>query len=243
MSAAAAAQPEPACVARQSEPAAQARQPGAVAKGQQPEVVGYVEAATPARVLGWAWAPGSPADAVRVELRLGDAVVAEAAADMPREDLVRNGVGDGRHAFDLPVPETHRARAAELTVHARLSGGEAVKLAMPAPPHGVGERLDRLQAATDAMINSQRMIHRNLQAALLGRGEEDGNSEHAARQAALAGQLVALEVFMTRLDDRLASLHTPPPLPRPGYGTVGALGLAMAALCLSAWELLRSLPG
>ena len=232
-----------AVVTAQPEVAAQARQPGAVAKEQQPEVVGYVEAATPARVLGWAWAPRNPADPVRVELRLGDVVIAEAAADLPREDLARNGVGDGRHAFDLPVPETHRARAAELAVHARLPGGEAVRLAMPAPPDGVGERLDRLQAATDALINSQRMIHRNLQAALLQRGEGDGTGEHAARQAALAGQLVALEVFMTRLDDRLASLRAPPLPARPGYGTIGALGLATAALCLSAWELLRSLPG
>ena len=232
-----------AAVTMQPGAAAKVRQPEAAAKVRQPEVVGYVEAATAARVLGWAWAPGNPADPVHVELRLGDAVVAEAVADLPREDLARNGVGDGRHAFDLPVPETHRARAAELTVHAREPGGEATRLATPAAPESVGERLDRLQAATDAMINSQRMIHRNLQAVLLGRGEGDGNGEHAAKQAALASQLDALEVFMTRLDSRLASLRAPPPPPRPGYGTMGALGLATAALCLSAWELLRSLPG
>lgn len=220
-----------------------ARQPEAAVAGRQPEIVGYVEAATPARVLGWAWAPRSPADSVQVELRIGDAVVAEAAADLPREDLARNGVGDGRHAFDLPVPEAHRSRVAELTVHARVPGGEAIMLAAPAAPGGVGERLDRLQAATDAMINSQRLIHRNLQAVLLQRGEQDQGSEHAAKQAALASQLDVLEVFMTRLDDRLASLRAPPPPPRPGYGTMGALGLATAALCLSAWELLRSLPG
>lgn len=208
-----------------------------------PDVVGYVEAATPTRILGWAWAPRSPADPVRVELRLGDAVVAEAAADLPREDLARNGVGDGRHAFDLPVPETHRDRAAELAVHARLPGGGTVLLAAPAAPGGVGERLDRLQAATDAMINSQRLIHRNLQAVLLQRGEQDGGGEHSAKQAALASQLEALDVFMTRLDDRLVSLRAPPSSPRPGYGAMGALGLATAALCLSVWELLRSLPG
>ncbi len=212
---------------------------------RQPEVVGFVEAVTAARVLGWAWAPRSPADPVSVELRLGDDVVADTVADLPREDLARNGVGDGRHAFDLPVPEAHRTRTAELTVHARLPGGETIRLAAPPAPGGMGERLDRLQAATDAMINSQRLIHRNLQAVLLQRGEQDqGGSEHQAKQAALASQLDALEVFMTRLDDRLAALRAPSvPSARPSRGTLGALGLAAASLCLSAWGLLHSLPG
>lgn len=210
----------------------------------QPEVVGFVEAVTDARVLGWAWAPRSPATPVTVELRLGDHVIAEAASDLPREDLARNGVGDGRHAFDVSVPEAHRGRASELTVHARLTGGEAVLLGTPVPAGGVGERLDQLQAAVGAVINSQRVIHRNLQAALLQRGEQDQGGEHATKQAALSDQIAALEVFMARLDERLAALRAPPASSAQwSRGTVGALGLAATALCVSVAGLLRSLPG
>ena len=213
------------------------------ATAARPEVVGFVEAVTDARVLGWAWAPRSPAEPVTVELRLGDTVIAEAASDLPREDLARNGVGDGRHAFELPVPEAHRGRASELTVHARRAGGGAVLLGMPAPPGGVGERLDQLQAAVGAVINSQRLLHRNIQAALLRRAEQDGSGDHAAH-AALADQVTALQVFMGRLDERLAALRAPPVSPAGwSRATAGALGLAATALCVSITGLLRSLPG
>lgn len=209
------------------------------------EVAGFVEAVTTARVLGWAWSPRSPADRVTVELRLGGEILAAAVADLPREDLARNGVGDGRHAFDLAVPEAHRGRTAELAIYARLAGGEATRLGAPAAPGGVDERLDRLQSAVDAMINSQRLIHRNLQAVLLQRGEQDqGGAEQAAARAALADRIEGLEVFMARLDDRLAALRAPPAvLAKSSRGTIGALGLAGASLCLAAWGLLRSLPG
>jgi hypothetical protein len=81
-----------------------------------PEVVGYVEATTPTQVLGWAWAPRSPDRRVTVQAMLGQTVVAEATADRDREDLRKNGIGDGRHAFELKLPDAARERASELLV-------------------------------------------------------------------------------------------------------------------------------
>lgn len=77
---------------------------------------GFVEVVAADRVLGWAWDPARPETRLRVELRLGTTVLAEAVADRPRDDLAASGIGDGRHAFALPVDAAHRDRGAEFTV-------------------------------------------------------------------------------------------------------------------------------
>ncbi|MEA2744071.1 MAG: hypothetical protein QOG25_2442, partial [Acetobacteraceae bacterium] len=59
-----------------------------------PELVGYVEAATADRILGWAWAPATPELHAAIEIRIGDTVVANTVADLPRVDLASSGIGD-----------------------------------------------------------------------------------------------------------------------------------------------------
>ena len=86
----------------------------------RPAVTGYVEALTATAALGWAWTPGQ-AEPLKVELRLGAQVVAEAVADGLRPDLARSGIGEGRHAFTLKTPEALRPRLAELRVFARTA--------------------------------------------------------------------------------------------------------------------------
>lgn len=211
------------------------------------EVAGYLEAVTGAALLGWAWAPGSPAARVTVEAWLDGQAVAAGTADEAREDLARNGIGDGRHAFRLPVPEALRARVAELRLTARLGEGERVPLAMPdhgAPPgaaaDGIAERLDRLQRGVEALGGAHRVMHRMLQT-LLTRPA----SEPEATDTQLREQLATLEVIALRLDDRLSALAAPVPgrgKPLAGRAAWAALALAGLALAGSLWGLVRSLP-
>jgi hypothetical protein len=211
-----------------------------------PTVVGYVEAATGTQVLGWAWAPREPGTRLVVQALLGEEVVAEASADQPRDDLARSGIGDGRHAFELTVPETSRPRLADLRVVARDASGLTVPLGAPPPPESGTERLDRLQHGVETLIASQRMLHRNLQAALLApRPDADGVAELAKLQTETTRQLQTLEVFAMRLDERLAAPTAPGAISssRLPRATLAALLIGAAALALSAWELLRSLPG
>ena len=75
-------------------------------------VVGYVEVLGETRVAGWAWCRGRPEKPVEVEIRLGDGVLQRVRADRFRQDLVRAGVGDGRHGFnvvfDEPLPRERK---------------------------------------------------------------------------------------------------------------------------------------
>lgn len=230
----------------------------AAAPGPTPaavEVAGYVEAVGAVAVLGWAWSPREPAARVVVELRLGAEVLASGVADAMREDLARNGIGDGRHAFRLEMPEAARARVAELRVTGRVDDGAPVPLGLPPMAEALSERLDRMQRGMDMVVASQRVLHRNLQAALTqapnGQGGDTGRDatttlgELASERGALAEQIRVLEIFVLRLDERLAALAAPAVVLRPALvsGRVAAaLGLG-AVLLLGACGLYRSLAG
>ena len=55
-------------------------------------------------IKGWAWDKNSPNQPLNLELVEGNTVYATTIADIYREDLQRNGAGDGRHAFSLQLP-------------------------------------------------------------------------------------------------------------------------------------------
>ncbi len=204
-------------------------------------VAGYVEAMTATAALGWAWIPGQPAP-LPVELRLGDQMVAEAMADGLRDDLARSGIGEGRHAFTLPVPDALRPRLAELRVVARTPDGVAVPLGAPPMEDSLAERLASLHRGMELLVGSQRVLHRNVQAALLAQAQ--GSPDIAATQASLMESISTLELFVVRLEQGMAGLagpHAEPSHPRWALASVAAV--ATTALLASTWALVRAMPG
>ncbi len=207
---------------------------------------GYVEVVAADRVLGWAWDPSRPDARLRVELRLDGAVLAEGLADRPRDDLAAGGIGDGAHAFSLPVDPAHRDRGAELSVLAHGADGAAtLGNAAGTPAAGAAAGLARIERGLTALVGSQRLIHRNLQAVLMavrgGAASPPADAAIAEAREELRQQVAALEIFVTRLDDRLARLAETPRAEGRGDGhgpllaLLGALagaGLTAAALSL-----------
>ena len=222
----------------------------ALTEGTRPAVTGYVEAVTATAALGWAWTPGQ-AEPLTVELRLGAEVVAEAVADGLRPDLARSGIGEGRHAFTLKTPERLRSRVAELRVFARTADGAAVPLGSVPAEDGIAERLVQLSRGMEMLIGSQRVLHRNVQAALLAGPQAGGTqpsaaasmAEVAATQASLAESVATLELFVTRLEQGMAAMaaqRTRTAQPRWALG--GLAALSTAALVLSVWALIHVMP-
>lgn len=212
----------------------------------QPDVAGYVEAVTADRVLGWAWCPRSPGLRAGVELRLGDDVVARALADLPRADLASSGIGDGSHAFSLAIPEPCQGRASELRVFAQAGDGVPVAIGPPPAAEALSDQVGRMMRGLDVLVGSQRVLHRNLQAALTAR--PDGMAEQllrlASAQAAMAEQLADVERFVVRLDKHLAAAPQPGAKP-PGVprAALWALAVAGCALVTAVVGLVRSLGG
>ncbi len=222
-----------------------------------PDVVGYVEAATVDRILGWAWSPSTPEVRVSVELRLGGTIVTETVADLLRADLASSGVGDGRHAYEIAIPPEVRDNAAELRVFARAGDGKAMPIGAPPAAEDLSDQVTKVLRGVDTLLNSQRMIHRNLQAALTAKAagadpDDEPTANVLARltdlQAGTAEQLSAVERFVVRLDDQLAKLSLgagklAPEHTRFPQAALWALGVSGTALVVSVVGLVRSLGG
>ena len=209
-----------------------------------PEIAGYVEAVTADRVLGWAWGPRQPGVRVAVELRLGSEVVAHAVADQPRADLASSGVGDGNHAFALTIPDAYRTRAAELSVLARAGDGEPVLIGTPPAAEALADQVARMLRGLDALVGSQRVLHRGLQA-LATQPDQATLAAIATAQATMAEQFSVLERFVVRLDERLLMLlPTASPAGRAmPPATLWALAVASLALVVGVTGLVHSLGG
>ena len=209
-----------------------------------PEVVGYVEAVTDSSALGWVWRPGST-DRLTVELRLGEQTLASALADGMRADLARSGIGDGGHAFVLPIPGELRARSGELRVVVIGENGAIVVLDTPPAPAANADSLATIQRGLDMLLGSQRVMHRNLQAALLQQPSvSNALSEIATVQAGLQESLATFELFAVRLEQALASREAPTGTSaRPQRAVVIIAVIATIALFGSCWALLRTIAG
>ncbi|CAG5003247.1 hypothetical protein DYBT9275_03111 [Dyadobacter sp. CECT 9275] len=69
-----------------------------------PQYNGSFDWASCTDIKGWAWDKNNPNVALPLELVEGNTVHATTLADIYREDLQRNGAGDGRHAFSMQLP-------------------------------------------------------------------------------------------------------------------------------------------
>ena len=207
------------------------------------EVVGYVEAMTESAALGWTWRPGSN-DRLVVELRFGEQTVARALAEGLREDLARGGIGDGRHAFALPIPDEFRARSGELRVIVVDEDGTSVALNAPPASGAKADGLIQIQRSIDMLIGSQRVMHRNLQAALMNQpAVSNALSEIATVQAGLQEGIATFELFAVRLEQALASREAPHAVKATSRGTATVAAVAGLALIGSCWALWRTMAG
>lgn len=208
------------------------------------DVVGYVEAVTDTAALGWVWRQGRD-EKLKVELRLGEQTVAQACADGMREDLARSGIGDGRHAFTLSIPERMSSQASELRVFAIIDGQAAIALDAPPPAETSVDPLADLQRGVGMLIGSQRLMHRNLQAALLQQTPSftTALAEIAATQASLQENIATFELFAIRLEAALAARESPAGTIPARRGLLVATAISSLALLGSCWALYRVMLG
>lgn len=68
-------------------------------------LTGYLDAVEPGRITGWACNPDALDERVRIAILDNGVVIAELLADRYRADLADAGMGDGRYAFALTLPQ------------------------------------------------------------------------------------------------------------------------------------------
>lgn len=202
-----------------SESAAMAEH-GPVTRGAA--IQGLIDNVQPGRLFGWAWNRSAPTERLRIELRLGDQVVAEAIADNDRPDLASGQIGDGRHAFDLPLTPEILARRAEIIIIARAENGEELALPIRAvrrAPTGLtavptaGTPGTSPTPATQTLpelvrtLSSDQIQTRRELAVLAERMPGDGALASASALADLQSRIETLELRCLTADEQLAALH------------------------------------
>lgn len=65
---------------------------------------GWFDGASCTNIAGWAWDKAHPGERATVRVYVDGNLLFEGAANESRADLVAAGIGDGRHAFAVPVP-------------------------------------------------------------------------------------------------------------------------------------------
>ncbi len=81
---------------------------------------GYIDEASSSRITGWVWNPQQPDSPITLDLADGDTRLARVMANQYRSDLRQAGIGDGRHAFLVPLGEELLASARNV-LHLRFA--------------------------------------------------------------------------------------------------------------------------
>jgi hypothetical protein len=103
-----------------------------------PVYEGSVDAADYTSISGWAWDKNAPDQVIDVQVYDGDTLVGSVPANILRDDLLKAGKGNGRHAFHLPTP-VYLKDGKEHSISARVAGttsklkDQSVVLAPPKP--------------------------------------------------------------------------------------------------------------
>ncbi|BDG71946.1 hypothetical protein [Roseomonas fluvialis] len=208
-----------------------------------PDIRGLVDNATPDRLYGWAWNAAAPAERVAIEARLGATTVHATRADLARPDLAKAGVGDGCHAFEIPLEPEWIRRRSELSIVARSADGTET----PVPVRvrrATGDADDAgLPRMLDAIVAGQRRLHEDLRAIAARLPDPGGQTALASLVQShrdLQERLDVLALWLTRLDERLATLPVatePAPVRGSGWtillgGVLGTLGAAALLLAM-----------
>lgn len=203
-------------------------------------IEGRLDAVANGRVYGWAWNRNRPDEILEIEIRpagpsTDDRPLAAGTADLPRADLRANGVGDGRHAFELALDLPDGADPSRVTAVARSpSTGEVLVLRQPSDGERLVEQslhphLARIGAALEAAKREQQQTNalqqglaravRDLQkqvpadgAAALAELREAAGAAGGRLEAVEAGleriegRVEAAEVFLMRIDGSLREM-------------------------------------
>lgn len=187
------------------------------------------------KIYGWAWHPDRPAERLAIEARLAGRTVLSARADFARSDLVPAGIGDGNHAFELRLTPECVARRAELAIVAVAADGSEATLPFrvrrtPAITAAEARRdVEKLAASQRELREEMRAALASLARAPRAEGGAAAALQVAATQARLEERLATLDIWLTRLDQRLAALAEARAAERPRR-RVDAWQLALGAV-------------
>lgn len=183
-------------------------------------IQGLIDNVEPGRLFGWAWNQANPNERLQIELRLGPDVAASTTASSHRPDLAGSGIGDGRHAFDLPLTPSILERRAEISVVAISENGETMPLPIrrarrppvvltpvaPTVHPGTGQpKQNNLGALVRSLTEQSADLQQRFDNLVIRVNDEASTT--SAGMAELAERVATLEMRSLAMDDQLAHLQ------------------------------------
>jgi hypothetical protein len=86
-----------------------------------PAYDGRLDQASQTTISGWAWDKSQPNVRVTVEIYDGDTLLGSVEANELREDLIKAGIGDGKHSFTFHTPPGLSTEKSH-SISARIAG-------------------------------------------------------------------------------------------------------------------------
>jgi hypothetical protein len=82
---------------------------------------GHLQAVNNAKIVGWVWDPSRPDEPIEVTILDGSTVLMSLKADRFRQGLQDKKKGNGKHAFEVPMPQSLKDGQPH-EIHAVVSG-------------------------------------------------------------------------------------------------------------------------
>ena len=182
--------------------------------GPAPDIHGLTDGAGRDRIFGWAMDGARPGHRLKVELRLGETLLGTTTADIPRQDLTDNQIGDGCHGFEIAVPAALMLRSTEFRVVTIAATGQEVPIAVRLrrvnvrPAAGVGRPEGRAAGRADAPGPEHRRLReevatlaKRLDALPDAKTLREALSQHGGRVDQLHGLAQSFEQRLAALAD------------------------------------------
>ena len=187
------------------------------------DIRGYLDGIEGRRQHGWAWDRNRPGERLEIFMRIDGSTVASRTADRARIDLRSNGIGDGRHAFEIDIPEGIDESVRPSIVARSPSTGIEMELAFSHPSdrpaaepqltgvmaqlHELADAQRQSQAIQRAAVEALRRTVQQVETVCSSEGAL-GSVVAMARdgQGDLAQRMAESERFLVRIDATLAGL-------------------------------------
>ena len=115
---------------------------------------GYFDEIAKGVAKGWAFDERQPATRLTIEFWCGDVLIGSGLADSERLDVKAHGLGDGRHGFQIPLPQLDRVEA-PATITARIAGSGTVLGDVEFKRSPRGRLRGTIEAASGRTLNAQ----------------------------------------------------------------------------------------
>lgn len=176
-------------------------------------LTGRVDELKNGKIYGWAFNEGQPDEHLVIRVMQGPQVIASGVANLMRRDLPEAGIGNGDHAFEIPLPPNIVSFQGLMIVAQSVKSGE-----VPLPiATNEDRRLDDLFSIfasqyEEALIRFKEEIDavkdrvEELATDAPGRGRSDIPDDLNQRLVKLEQRMDASEVFFVRIDEMVRQL-------------------------------------